>query len=114
MVAEPESPALIAAAGNEELVTSVIAEVELRRAVVRRAAHSDRVEAVLAHVSLVELAPEVRRLAGGLGPAELRTLDALHLASALALGDALAGSAFYEQWLASEARQHGLDVFTPA
>ena len=44
----------------------------------------------------------------------LRSLDALHLASALDLGDDLEGIATYDPRLANGARHYGLLVATPS
>jgi predicted nucleic acid-binding protein len=95
-------------------VTSAIAEIELRRAALRRAAQPDRTEAVLARVSLVDLAVEVRDLAGRLDPPALRTLDAVHLASALLVGRSASGFLCYDSRLATAARERGLTVLAPA
>jgi predicted nucleic acid-binding protein len=95
-------------------VTSAIAEIELRRAALGRAAQPDRVEAVLTRVSLVDVSPEIRGLAGGLGPPALRTLDAVHLATALVVGRSAAGFLCYDARLAEAARAHELAVLSPA
>ena len=47
-------------------------------------------------------------------PSTLRTLDALHLATALALRPDLAGIVVYDRTLADAARAAGLTVFAPA
>jgi predicted nucleic acid-binding protein len=70
---------------REPLVSSRLLEYELwTRVNARRAAqtHGDAVRDVLARVSLVELAPTVLARALEPFPAPLRTLDALHLATA--------------------------------
>jgi predicted nucleic acid-binding protein len=95
------------------VVTSAIAEVELRRAASRRAARAERVEAVLARVSLVDLSAEIRALAGTLEPPALRTLDAVHLATALVVGGSAAGFVCYDARLAAAAREQGLTVVAP-
>jgi predicted nucleic acid-binding protein len=48
-----------------------------------------------------------------LPPAKLRSLDAIHLASALALGDELRGFVTYDEVLAESATQSGLRVTSP-
>lgn len=46
-------------------------------------------------------------------PPSLRTLDAIHLASALSLGEELDGFVTYDKRLASAARDAGLTVIAP-
>jgi len=70
---------------REPLVSSRLLEYELWTHVnARRAAtsHGDGVREILARVSLVELAPPVLARALEPFPAPVRTLDALHLATA--------------------------------
>ncbi len=70
---------------REPLVSSRLLEYELWTRVNARAAaksHGDAVREVLARVSLVELAPTVLSRALEPFPARVRTLDALHLATA--------------------------------
>ena len=52
--------------------------------------------------------------AGELGPAALRSLDALHLATALEMGADLTGLVTYDERLAEASRGVGLAVVTPA
>lgn len=51
--------------------------------------------------------------AGLLSPAILRTLDAIHIASALELGDDLQGVVTYDERLAGTARKNGAFVVSP-
>lgn len=74
----------------------MVTSIELRRAIAR--ARSDATVVVAdehttlgASLAEVPLSYDIRAAASSLGPVELRTLDAIHLASALALGDDLAG-----------------------
>ncbi|HET8538954.1 MAG TPA: PIN domain-containing protein [Anaeromyxobacter sp.] len=70
---------------REPLVSSRLLEYELWSRVNARGAgetHGDAVREVLARVSLVELAPTVLARALEPFPAPVRTLDALHLATA--------------------------------
>jgi predicted nucleic acid-binding protein len=53
-------------------------------------------------------------LAATLEPAALRTLDAIHLASAMALTDELDAFVTYDDRLADAARSAGLPVVRPA
>ena len=72
---------------TDQLVASAIAEVEVGRALLRRGAPTSAkaaVERLLATYVLVDLTPHIREWAATLRPTALRTLDALHVATALA------------------------------
>ena len=49
-----------------------------------------------------------------IGPAGLRTLDAIHLASALSVSEDLLAFVVYDAWLATAAVEAGLEVVAPA
>jgi uncharacterized protein len=65
-----------------------------------------------AMVKLVIAEPAAR--AGSLGPAGLRTLDAIHLATALEFGPELTAFVSYDERLSEAARAKGLTVIAPA
>ena len=117
VVAEAETAALVAWLDGpaRDPVSSDLARTELVRAV-RRAAPDRLVRAreVLEALSLVELTTATFEAAGRLDPTLLRTLDALHLAVALDLGDDLEGIVTYDERLASAAHAHGVPVHAPA
>ena len=97
-----------------QLVSSDLARTELLRAV-RRAA-PDRVVAartVLDGVTLLTVATSTFEAAARLDPSLLRTLDALHIASALELGDDLHGLVTYDDRLAAAADANGIVVVAP-
>jgi len=52
--------------------------------------------------------------AGRLQPDELRSLDAIHLAAALELGDDLEALVAYDDRLRHAARLNGIEVIAPA
>jgi predicted nucleic acid-binding protein len=82
---EVESALLVAwlNARNEPAVTSVLAEVEVPRALRRSSpAHLAAMPAVLARISRVEMDAAVRATAGAYVTEALRSLDAVHLATA--------------------------------
>jgi predicted nucleic acid-binding protein len=118
--AEAETPALRAhLAQHRHLITSRLATVEVPRALKRRGAESeaagaDAVRDVLELLELVELDEDVARLAPTLSPPTLRSLDAVHLASALAIGEELTEFITYDARLAAAARGAGLEVRAPA
>ena len=68
---------------------------------------------VVADLDLVPLDRRVQDLACDVGGPLLRTLNALHLASALTLGGALHEFVVYDHRLADAARNAGLAVATP-
>jgi predicted nucleic acid-binding protein len=117
IVAEPESGALRRYLGERpRIISSRIAEVELRCAVARQDEidAGDRVSSLIATVELLELDAEVARRAGELTPATLRSLDAIHLASALVIAPEVDAVVAYDTRLAAAARAAGLAVVAPA
>lgn len=117
VVAEPETTALgeWLASADRRPVASSLARTELLRAV-RRVAPDRmvRARAVLDSVTLLRVTTAVFDQAGRLDPAALRSLDALHLAVALDLGDDLEGLVTYDGRLADAARGNGIPVTAPA
>ena len=110
---EPETHALLGELDRwPEQATSIVGDVEVRRVALRGGVGEDA-DAVLAALSLVELDEPVRRLAGGVGSPSLRSLDAIHLASALSLGDDLGAFCCYDRRLLADAEAAGLTVLSP-
>lgn len=64
-------------------------------------------------VTLLALTAEICERAAELDPAILRSLDALHLAGALTLGDDLEAVVTYDERLTAAAALHGVAVVTP-
>jgi len=119
VLSEPESAALSRfLKGRGRTLTSRLATVEVSRAVVRSAGKSPQQASVLAslweRVDIAELDPRISVVAAGLEPVGLRSLDAIHLASALAIVDELDAFITYDVRLADAARAHGLTVLAPA
>lgn len=97
-------------------VTSGIAAVECRRAMKRgraSAAVSRRAEAVLDRLTLIKVDEPVLRLASQIGSPVLRSLDAVHLATAMSMGDDPAAFVTYDDRLAVAARVLKLQVLQP-
>jgi uncharacterized protein len=121
-VREPETAALHGELHSWGLfATSSITSVEVTRAIARarsecRAAvlPARGVQALLGAMVEMVLTDRVRRTASKLAPASLRTLDAIHLASALALGRDLAAIVTYDVRLRQAAERHDIAVLTPA
>lgn len=115
-VPEPETAALIAALPTKaRLVASEILEVEALRAA-RRVAGADGATAArtqLAGVRLLPLTDQIRKRACELEPATLRSLDAIHLATALDLGELLTCIYAYDARMANAASDAGIRVRAP-
>lgn len=95
-------------------MSSRIVEVELPRALARSGVTNwpAATRWILDSVALIDLGPAIREAAGAIGPVNLRSLDAIHLATALSI-PGLAGMVVYDHRLAEAARGHGLRVFSP-
>ncbi len=101
-------------AGRHTHVSSVLAYVEVSRAA-RRATESaaERTSDVLELVNLIELDRAILDGACAVEPEGVRTLDAIHLATALSLGETLDAFVTYDLRQAGAAAGVGLDVVTP-
>jgi predicted nucleic acid-binding protein len=117
VVAEPETRALLEfLAGWPHRVSSALARVEVLRAVKRaRAAPAVRRRAtrVLARVALIRIDDAVLAAAARVPPADLRSLDAIHVATARSL-DGLAGIVTYDARLGRAASRAHIKVWSPA
>jgi uncharacterized protein len=96
-------------------ISSVLVEIESHRALARQApAALARLAQVLDLIDLVDLAPSIRTRARAVVPVTIRSLDAIHLATALHLGEQLTTFVAYDIRLADAARAAGLPVEIPA
>jgi predicted nucleic acid-binding protein len=115
VTAEPETPDVEAwLASGLALVSSDLTRTELIRAV--RRSGSDRVvkaREVLDSLILVALAGSTFDAAGLLDSEILRSVDAVHIAAALELGEDLDGMVTYDRRQASAARAQGIAVVAP-
>lgn len=115
---ERESPALRdwLNARAEPPVTSVLAEVEVPRALRRSSpVHLAAMAGVLARISRIEMDASVRATAGAYVDA-LRSLDAIHLATAemlVARGRSLSAFVTYDKRQAAAVVSTGIRVETP-
>jgi predicted nucleic acid-binding protein len=96
----------------DEVVTSRVGFVETRRAVARTVGTDEAAEVPLAAVGAIEFDAAMAATAAVLQPGNLRTLDAIHLATALSLYH-LDVFVTYDVRLADAARALGLPVATP-
>lgn len=118
VVREAESAAL-----SSELVdwpaqvSSILSEVEVPRAARRASVGTEaiaRAERLVRQLGTVFLTEEVAREAAAIAPLGLRSLDAIHLASALSLGADLGAFVSYDRRLAEAAESAGLETLAPA
>lgn len=116
VVAEPESSVLRAFLSRQPVrrVSSALLRAEALRAVRHLGAKAlSRVRLALRRVDLIAIDDRVLDGAGVLEPAIIRTLDAIHLATALAVGDDLAAVVTYDERMTEGARHLGLPTATP-
>jgi predicted nucleic acid-binding protein len=116
VIEEPESHAIRHLLGShQDQFASALVEVEVVRAVARVApGNVAEAQRVVSQLPVVEPTETIRRHAAALDPPTLRTLDAIHLATALAAGDELDGLLTYDTRLAAAAAAHGLTVLAPS
>ena len=114
VVDEVESPVLLHwYVEVERAVTSRIGVIETRRAIRRRDHDEARLAAVIDRLEVFELDADIDRRASAITPLSLRTLDAIHVATALAI-PGLGSFVTYDDRLADAARAVGLPVVRPA
>lgn len=127
MVDEAETAALrtfLSEHAGDRMVSSALVRTELRRAALRyreRAALARELgqeiaqstTALLRRLDLVRVGPAVLDRAGDLRPISLRSLDAIHLVTALTLGPDLSVLVAYDHRLLAAARDAGLPVASP-
>ena len=115
VVHEPESAALRRYLRRRRpLVASVLARVEVERACLPLGdAVSDRARQVLRRIDLVRINDRVVGVAARMLPSELRSLDAIHLATAALFEDALSVVVTYDGRMRDAARGRKLRVVAP-
>jgi uncharacterized protein len=115
IVEEPESVALHRELGRWSAYTSsTLLSVEAVRACRRLGDEvAESAEAGLADIALVSIDDPVLAIARRLDPRELRSLDAIHLATALSIGSDLGGLFSYDERLTAAAVAAGLRVLAP-
>jgi uncharacterized protein len=116
--AEAESQSLRAwldARAETGWISSVLTEIESFRALARYAPEAiSRLPAVLDLIDLVGLEPPVRILAQTAKPATVRSLDAIHLGTALHARPVLTSFVTYDKRLLDAARAAGLPTDSPS
>lgn len=112
---DPDSPAMFRwYVESLNVVTSRIGVVETRRAAARGTHDPEHLDVILGSIGVVELGEDIARSGAIVGPARLRTLDAVHLATAVTLVPDLEAFVTYDDRLAEAARAIGLPVLRPA
>lgn len=114
-VEEPESGALRRYLRRRRpLVSSALARTEVVRALLLEGDEGlARGRAVLARLDLVRLTDRVLNAAGALEPADLRSLDAIHLATARLLASDLREVVTYDDRMLEAARRIGMRAASP-
>lgn len=117
VVTEPESSALMEFLRSQsDRVSSAVALTEVPRALRRAgfgASERRRSREVMARIALVDVDRRILAAAAALDPPALRTLDAIHLATALAVREDLAAIVTYDRRLAAAAERAHLEVSVP-
>jgi predicted nucleic acid-binding protein len=115
--AEPESAALrgwLDERAETPWISSVLAEIESFRALARYAPEAvSRLPAVLDQIDLIDLDQPIRMLARTVTPATVRSLDAIHLGTALRFRPSLTSFVTYDKRLLDAAQAAGLPIDSP-
>ncbi len=111
---EPETPALVEAIrADPEVVSSALSWTEVVRAARRARVRTTRATAVLDAIAAVPIDDGILRDAAELAPTSLRTLDAIHLASARSLGEDIDAVITYDERMIEAATSLALTVRVP-
>jgi predicted nucleic acid-binding protein len=112
--ATPELMEWLNANADAPLASSTLAEVEVPRALLRVAPEAlPAVAATLAQLYRVEIDAEIRADAGSLSDPDVRSLDAIHLATARAMGEELTAFVSYDRRLLRAGEALGLPTSSP-
>lgn len=113
---EQESAALqrfLASSAEQRLVSSELLVLEVRRAVLRAGAAMSRAELLLTRIDRVAITRAVVEAASRLPEPHLRSLDGIHLATALTLRTELGAFVTYDKRLISAAEVYRVPVTSP-
>lgn len=96
-------------------ISSVLTEIESFRALARYAPEAtSRLPDVLDQIDLIELDQRIRMLARTVTPATVRSLDAIHLGTALHFRPSLTSFVSYDKRLLDAVQAAGLPIDSPA
>ena len=100
---------------GDSAATSALGRVELMRTVARYGdtGHVDRARYLLDGLDILPLTGPMMTLAESIGPATLRSLDALHLAAAAYFEQELTAFVTYDHRLLNGCREIGLTTASP-
>ncbi|HZW99258.1 MAG TPA: type II toxin-antitoxin system VapC family toxin [Trueperaceae bacterium] len=115
VVREHESDALAEFLdGKPVLVSSALAKTEVLRALLPLGEEAQRRgETALEAIELIAISDDVLDAAGRLPPATLRSLDAIHLATAVLLGSDLQSLLTYDRRMRATATAMGMKAASP-
>lgn len=115
VVQEPESGALRRYLRRRQpLISSALARTEVLRALLPAGDEAvTRGRTVLQRIDLVRVNDRILSAAGVLRPPELRSLDAIHLATAAELGDELSVLVTYDDRMVNAVKQMGYKIVQP-
>src|SRR5215471_3815866 len=115
--AEPESQTLRAwldERAETGWISSVLVEIESLRALARYAPEAVvRLHPVLDQIDLIDVSPRVRMAAQTVRPVTVRSLDAIHLGTALTIRPGLTSFITYDKRLLDAATAAGLPADSP-
>ena len=99
---------------KQDLFISELARTEVSRAIARVDPNLNKqFNAIATRFGVIRVSTQVLTIAAVLSPTTLRTLDAIHLASCVILGDDLTGFVTYDNAQASAASINSIEVITP-
>jgi uncharacterized protein len=115
--AEPESAALrrwLDERAEIQWISSVLTEIESFRALARYAPEAaSRLSNVLDQIDLIDLDQGIRMLAQAVTPTTMRSLDAIHLGTAMRFRSSLTSFVTYDKRLLDAAQAAGLPINSP-
>ena len=112
--AEPERPAMVKAL-TSQAISSELARLEVKRAVYRiNPKDIALANEELSRVNFVSISNQVLTVAESFtGSVALATLDAIHVATAISLGNQIDGIITYDKQMLTNARNMGIKVLSP-
>jgi predicted nucleic acid-binding protein len=112
--AEPERPAMVKAL-TSQAISSELARLEVKRAVYRiNPKDIALANEELSRVNFVSISNQILTVAESFtGSVTLATLDAIHVATAISLGNQIDGIITYDKQMLTNARNMGIKVLSP-